>query len=49
MTFEQYRSKLIKLGRLINRAYHEGRLSAMERLAEYRSNFVEQFPEYDQN
>lgn len=47
MTFQQYRTKLIKLGKLIHRAYWEGRINAMERLTDYRSNFMDQYPEYD--
>ncbi len=49
MTYNEYRKKLIKLGMLINRAYWEGRYKVFERLEAYRSDFMDQFPEYNED
>lgn len=49
MTFQQFRTKLIKLGKLINRCHYENRLAALSRLQDYKYNLLESFPEYSNN
>lgn len=48
MTFQEYRQKLIKLGKAIHRAYWEGRSKVVDRLERSRMDLIESFPEYSE-